>query len=96
MPPSTLEAIEAAALQLSTADRNHLTERLLASLEQDDEIMAEWFAEAQRRGESHAQGEEGASDISAVIARMETIIATHARKRESSSSLRLSGNLLMQ
>ncbi len=49
-----MEAIEAAALQLSAAERSHLTERLLVSLEKDDQIMAEWFAEAAQRGEESA------------------------------------------
>ena len=40
MPPTTLEALEAAALQLSAAERSQLAERLLVSLEEDDEICS--------------------------------------------------------
>ena len=44
-----LETLEAAALQLTPAERGHLAERLLASLESDDGILAEWVAEAETR-----------------------------------------------
>ena len=46
---SPLEDIEAAALQLAPAERAHLAERLLVSLDEDDEIMAAWVEEAERR-----------------------------------------------
>lgn len=76
MPPSTLEAIEAAALQLSTAERSQLAERLLVSLEEDDEIMLAWVAEAAQRGDAFALGEETADDVSMVIERLQTMISS--------------------
>jgi hypothetical protein len=46
IPP---EDIEAAALQLTQAERAKLAERLLVSLDEDDEILAAWVEEAERR-----------------------------------------------
>jgi Putative addiction module component len=46
---STLEALEAEALKLAPADRSHLAERLLASLDEDEEIDAAWDALADER-----------------------------------------------
>ena len=48
MPP-TVETVEADALQLPAADRAHLIERLIASLDADPGIEAAWAAEAERR-----------------------------------------------
>ena len=42
---TTLERIEAEALALSTAERSRLVERLLASLDEDDEVAASWALE---------------------------------------------------
>jgi len=44
-----LEVLEAEALQLAPADRTHLLERLIASLDSDPEIEAAWEREADRR-----------------------------------------------
>ena len=57
MIPSSLEAIEATLMQLPHPDRVHLAERLLASLEEDNEILAEWVAEAERRLDAMERGE---------------------------------------
>ena len=46
---STVEAVEAAALQLSATERAHLIERLIASLDIDPDIEAAWAAEVERR-----------------------------------------------
>ena len=48
MPP-TVASVEAEALQLPTAERAHLIDRLFASLEIDPEIEAAWAAEVGRR-----------------------------------------------
>jgi putative addiction module component (TIGR02574 family) len=48
MPP-TIETVEADALQLSSAERALLVERLIASLDADPEIEAAWAAEVERR-----------------------------------------------
>jgi putative addiction module component (TIGR02574 family) len=54
---STLEAIEAEALQLSAAERARLVERLIASLDIDPELEEAWAAEVERR---NAEIESGA------------------------------------
>ena len=67
---SPLEDIEAAALQLAPADRAHLAERLLVSLDEDDEIMAAWVEEAERRADAFDRGEIGAIDFDESLARL--------------------------
>lgn len=54
---STIEAVEAEALQLSVAERARLVERLIASLDADPDVEDAWAAEVERR---HAQIESGA------------------------------------
>lgn len=45
--PLTIESLEAEALQLNSADRARLIERLIASLDADPETA--WAAEVERR-----------------------------------------------
>ena len=73
-----LEDIEAAALQLARAERAHLAERLLASLDEDDEILAAWVEEAERRGDAYERGEMGAVDFDESIARLKAKLAAAA------------------
>jgi putative addiction module component (TIGR02574 family) len=54
---STVEALEAEALQLSAAERARLVERLIASLDIDPEVEDAWAAEVERR---NAEIESGA------------------------------------
>lgn len=75
---SSLEDIEAAALQLAQADRAHLAERLLVSLDEDDEILAAWVEEAERRGDAFDRGEMGAVDFDESIARLKAKLAAAA------------------
>ena len=70
MITTPLEEIEAMALQLPAADRSHLTERLLDSLSEDDEIMAAWIEEAERRSDAFDRGEMGAIDFEESLARL--------------------------
>ena len=56
MTTTELDAIEATILQLSQTDRAHLAERLLASLDEDDEILAAWIAEAEQRADALSRG----------------------------------------
>jgi putative addiction module component (TIGR02574 family) len=65
---SSLEDIEAAALQLPPSDRAHLAERLLVSLDEDDEILAAWVEEAERRADAYERGEMEAIDFDEAIA----------------------------
>jgi putative addiction module component (TIGR02574 family) len=46
---TSLEVLEAEALKLAPADRSHLLERLIASLDSDPEVEAAWDREADRR-----------------------------------------------
>ncbi len=57
---STIEAVEAEALQLSAAERARLVERLIASLDADPDVEDAWAAEVERR---HAQIENGAVSL---------------------------------
>ncbi len=66
---SSIEQLEAEVLNLPAADRSRLAERLLTSLEEDDEIMAAWVEEAERRADAFERGEIGAADFEEVIAR---------------------------
>lgn len=47
--PTSLEILEAEVLQLGPAERSHLFERLIASLDADPEVEAAWEQEADRR-----------------------------------------------
>ena len=51
-----LEVLEAEALKLGPADRSHLLERLIASLDFDPEVEAAWEAESDRREARLASG----------------------------------------
>ena len=73
---SPLEDIEAAALQLTASERAHLAERLLVSLDEDDEILAAWVAEAERRGEAFERGEMNAIDFDEAIAQARSRLAS--------------------
>lgn len=72
---SPLEDIEAAALQLAPAERAKLAERLLISLDEDDEILASWVEEAERRGDAYDRGEMGAIDFDEAIAQARARLA---------------------
>lgn len=78
----SFEDIEAAALQLSPAERTRLAWFLLLSLEQDDvelddSILASRLEEAERRGDAYDRGEMGAIDFDESIARARARIAKH-------------------
>lgn len=45
----TVETLEAAALQLTPADRARLIDKLIATLEPDPEVEEAWLAEVERR-----------------------------------------------
>ena len=75
---SPLEDIEAAALQLAPTERARLAERLLVSLDEDDEILAAWVEEAERRGEAYERGEMEAIDFDESIARLKAKLAAAA------------------
>lgn len=70
---TTLERLEAEVLGLSAAERTRLVERLLASLDEDDEIAAAWAAEAELRIAALARGE------SRTVPVLDAIAAARAR-----------------
>lgn len=78
MKPSSLDAIETTLMQLPQADRVHLAERLLASLEEEDETLAEWVAEAERRADAHERGEIGAISLEDAMTRLRADIPGQA------------------
>ena len=78
MMSSPLEEIEAAALQLTPTERAHLAERLLVSLEEDDEILAAWIEEAERRADAFDRGEMDAIDFDESIARLKAKLSAAA------------------
>ena len=53
---NSLEIVEAQALKLAPADRSHLLERLMFSLDFDAELEAAWELEADRREASLTAG----------------------------------------
>ena len=53
---TSLEVLEAEALKLTPADRSHLLERLIASLDADPEVEEAWELEADRREASLESG----------------------------------------
>ena len=57
---STVEALEAEALQLSAGERARLIERLITSLDADPSVEEAWAVEVERR---HAQIEIGAVSL---------------------------------
>lgn len=54
---STVETLEAEALQLPAADRARLVERLIASLDSDPAVDDAWAAEVERRNAEIESGE---------------------------------------
>ncbi|MDZ7780364.1 MAG: addiction module protein [Gemmatimonadota bacterium] len=52
----TTDQIEQELLQLPTAERARLAERLIASLDEDAEIEAAWIAEVRRRDQEIQSG----------------------------------------
>lgn len=53
---TSLEVLEAEALKLAPADRSHLLERLIASLDVDPQVEEAWELEADRREASLESG----------------------------------------
>ncbi len=57
---STVEVLEAEALQLPAAERARLIERLITSFDTDPMVEEAWAAEVERR---HAQVENGTASL---------------------------------
>jgi hypothetical protein len=68
--PSTLESLEREVLSLSLEDRSHLFNRLVESLENEENCDEAWDAEAARRDAEIENGTVVALDCKSVIARL--------------------------
>ena len=68
---TTLEMLEAEALKLAPADRSRLAERLVASLDEDEEIEAAWDTVADAREAAIGASSEGVLPLEAAMARLE-------------------------
>lgn len=68
---TTLEMLEAEALKLSPSDRSRLAERLVASLDEDEEIEAAWDALADTREATISASSAMARPFEDVISRLE-------------------------
>ncbi len=68
--PTNLELLEAEALKLTTAERAHLTERLIQSLDADDANEAAWSAEIEKRLREIDEGEVETRPVEDVLAEL--------------------------
>jgi putative addiction module component (TIGR02574 family) len=69
---TSLEALQTEILRLSPSDRARLLDRLIASLDADNEAEAAWDALAQRREQEIAQGTATAVPLDVALAELET------------------------
>ena len=67
---TNLEVLEAEVLQLAPAERSHLLERLIASLDSDPEVEETWEREADRREAELESGSISAVSGQEAIARL--------------------------
>jgi hypothetical protein len=70
-----LEILEAEVLQLDSADRSHLLERLIASLDADPAIETAWATEADRREAELADGSVAPINIDEVLLKLRQRLA---------------------
>lgn len=68
--PMQLDALETEVLKLSPAERSHLLDRLVASLETDSEIADAWALEAERRDAEIDAGQVALVPGAEVLARL--------------------------
>lgn len=73
--PTSLEVLEAEALQLAPSERSHLVERLLASLDADPELEAYWEQEADRRESALESGRVSAVPLEEAMIRLRARLA---------------------
>ena len=75
MTTTELDTIEATVLQLPQTERAHLAERLLASLDEDDEILTAWIAEAEMRADTLARGDTTSMPLGQAMAKVRAGLA---------------------
>jgi putative addiction module component (TIGR02574 family) len=73
--PTRLEIVEAQAMQLSPAERNHLLERLIVSLDTDPDVELAWEQLADQREADLATGLAQALPGDEVMARLRARLA---------------------
>lgn len=73
--PTQLEIVEAQAMQLTPAERNHLLERLIVSLDTDPDVEAAWEQLADQREAELASGLAQALPGEEVMARLRARLA---------------------
>ena len=73
---SIIEDLESAAMQLSRAERAHLAERLIVSLDEDTEIAQAWTEEVRRRVEALRSGAVQSIPGEQVFAELKDILTT--------------------
>jgi len=69
---ATLQALEAEAPKLPPAERSRLAERLIASLDEDDDIEAAWDALADARETAIGAASSSAIPFDEAMARLES------------------------
>lgn len=67
---SSVESLEAEALRLSAEERARLVERMIASLEGDDDVEEAWAAEVERRNAEIESGTVGMLDGPTALAKL--------------------------
>ena len=72
---TSLEVLEAEVLRLAPADRSHLLERLIASLDSDPEVEEAWEREADRREAELESGSIAAIPEQEAMARLRARLA---------------------
>lgn len=70
-----LETLEAEMVKLPSMERSHLLDRLVASLDADNDIQASWVAEGQRRDQEIESGTAALLPGNAVIAQFREQLA---------------------
>lgn len=80
MTAATLQAVEAAALQLSAEDRTALIGRLIDSVEPPLPLHPDWQAEIDRRVADMDLGRTEFTSGEAVMLGLRTLIAAHGPK----------------
>jgi hypothetical protein len=80
MPQTPADDSENPAPQLAPDESVRLMEDPPLSLDQDDEILASWIEEAERRADAYERGEMGAIDFDEAIALAHARIASHERE----------------
>ncbi len=69
--PSTIKMLEVEVLRLPPADRAHLLDRLIASLDADEAVETAWDAVADQRELEITSGATQPLPLDAVLARLE-------------------------